>query len=171
MAVTKAPVKFQTEDGRKFDTEEEAKRHEKLATARDAFWAARKTLGRLLAETQRTADGEAFTFDFHTYYFVTESWSGMPDVREISFCRYDFDFDDTDVFRVIVCDNDAKHREYRITDLYANRSTADRALLVAQQKRLEELGKLVAETRARVRHTERKASAVVAKMGPGGRKP
>lgn len=152
MAVTEIPTKYSASDGREFNTQDEAERHEQFIVAQKEYETARNRFGRLLAETQLTADGKPFRFDaFKRYWHVTAGWSGMPALSEVRFDGWNYQFDVSDRF-VIRQDEgrDGNQRwvEYRIDVLYANYPKAERALLAAQEKWLAVHAEKVDELRA-----------------------
>ena len=121
---------FVTEDGREYETEAEAKSHEVLSDAREKFNDARRALGILLAERQRTADKELFTFDAWEYWHITPGFCGTPDISQVRFLRYEFDFDERDdCFRIVSRDHRGSSYEYRIDSLYKSKRKAEEALV------------------------------------------
>ena len=137
-------------DGRQFPTQEDADRHEALATAEHDFLEARQRLGVLLAKSQKTADGKPFEFDvYDDYFYVSPGWQGMPHLHTVSFGHERFDFDAQDRFQLIVREGE-KERRYAIADLYASKDEAERALLTAQEAWLAERTEEVAQMRERL---------------------
>ena len=144
-------TKFEASDGREFDTTEEAEKHERITDATREFERARTVLGQLLAETQRTADGERFTFRWAEYWFVRNGFGGFPDIFPVRFERYNFDFDDADQFVIIIYDPDGKARRFPVNALYCRKANADKALVVAQEERIELFRQQLDETKARIK--------------------
>jgi len=86
MAVKQTTPKFVTSDGTKFDDKAAAERYEELIEAKRMFQQAKATYDRLLATTQKTADGEPFT-GFSDYWHV--GWySGELRCWRVSFYEY-----------------------------------------------------------------------------------
>lgn len=153
MAVKKVPQVFRTSDGAEFDNEEQATRHEDLLDRKHKFQIAFERLGDALAETQKTADGSLFEFGVcRDYYAIAPSWVGLPRLRKIWFSymgenRFEINEDD----EVILIHQENQSRiEYRISELYRSEKEAKKALLAAQDERLEHLRQEVEELRAEV---------------------
>lgn len=138
-------VEYTASDGRSFESEAEAERHEKLISVRDDYRSARMIYARRLAETFKTADGYRFDITTWHYYRVTPWFHRMPGVQEVSIWSPDFDIDEHDpVEGEFVCelhghDGKKERQRIRISDLYRRRAAADRACLEAQKKRLAEI--------------------------------
>lgn len=138
-------VEFRTSDGRSFESEAVADRHENLIAIRDDYQRARKIYARTLAETFRTADGYRFNFQIWHYYRVTPWFHRIPGVQEISIWAPDFDIDEHDpaegdfVFELQGSDGKKERRRIKISDLYCSRAAADRACVEAQRERLAEM--------------------------------
>lgn len=154
MSIEQIPSKFRTQDGQEFDTAALAQRHQRLLDAREAFDAARQALGFALLEDQRTADGQPFALTImRTYYYVAPGWGGMPRLLEVSFCGFNFDFEErTDgvVIRQRTDPNSEREYEYRIGDLYYRRPAAERALLAATEEWLVDVTAQVEALREKV---------------------
>jgi hypothetical protein len=154
MGVREIPQTFRTSDGREFTDKGEAERHEALVEAKREYDTARAVLGRRLAETQKTADGRPFEFGvFGDYYFVTEGWSGMPELLTVSFFGNNFSIDEHRIAEVVILQRAQgrdRDSEYRIADLYRGKAAAERALLEAQEAWLAKKTAEVAELRSRL---------------------
>jgi len=134
--------------GREFQDQAAAERFEILLNAKEIFEDARKNLGRLLAESFTTADGEPFRFQHWFYYHVFTPHNAMPRLFEVSFTYWGWDFeafyegDQTDLVLYTAKDpwgNDCDRRHgYPIRELYADKKKAEAALRVAQREWLEE---------------------------------
>ena len=140
MAVTKAPEQFKTSDGQKFDTIEEAERHEVLITAREQYNQGRRAFNRALAMTQKTADGELFDFGiFRDYYYITPGWSGCPALQAVNFLGWNYEVEDNDDVKISKeRDSDRQRISYPIKDLYRHKRKAEIALVAAQEAWLAE---------------------------------
>ena len=143
----KKSVKYRSTDGNEYDTKEEAERHDALWNARNEFDNARKKFGKLLAETQTTGDGEAFEFGWRSYWYVTPTWGGFPELRTIRFSEYQFDFDDSDVFQIFNIE-DGNRKRYAISDLYVSKHKARAALIAAQEERVRFFRETIDEHKA-----------------------
>ena len=150
MAVKEVPTKYTTTDGREFNSKDEAERHDALITARDAYEFARHRFAECLARTQRTSDGHLFDFNgIRTYYYVSYNFWGMPALSEVPYMGRFWDFDDRDGFVFNYKDGD-RWREYAIRDMYADKREAEKAVLEAQERRLQDYSEQVAEERKRL---------------------
>lgn len=155
MTVKTVPTKFETSDGKEFDTKEEAERHDELILARKAYKDARHTLGVILARSQKTADGVPFDFSLlRDYYYISDGWASLPALRRVSFYIWNFEFDERDVFEIKQWDERGKGEQmmitYKINELYYSEREAKKALLDAQEAWLAEEAQKVAALRAEV---------------------
>jgi hypothetical protein len=146
------PQTFRTTDGKDFQDKDAAERHETLIEAKEAYVQARRLFGKLLAETQLTADGRRFEFGvFHTYYYIEPGFWGMPGLSEVPYLGWHWDFDDSDGFVIRYRDEKQnRDREFKIAELYSDRRIADKALLKAREARLAEYAAETASERARL---------------------
>lgn len=130
--------KFETEDGREFDTREAAERHERVAAATEKYNDARREFGRALAETQKTADGKRFSFDQSCYWYVTDGIFNIPTIVEVRYLGSNLEFDDSDEFTIIdklyQSDGHVSRNEYKISKLYATEAAAKKAYVDAIEK-------------------------------------
>lgn len=148
MAVTKKPEVFRTSDGREFADGEDAERHETLIAAVNEFEKSRENLLCAMAHTNRTADGELMDpTQWGTYYQVL-AWAHDPHVTEVSFYySTEIQLDGDRLYLVTPwLGKDRDSKRYLISELYAHKTNADRALrvlleerAVALQKRIESL--------------------------------
>jgi hypothetical protein len=143
MSVKQQPRKWAAEDSKEFDTEAEAEAHNELYVARQAFLDAQKAYGRLLAERQKTADGFKFEWSMlRDYYFIREWHHQLPSMGQVSFYVHDTDVSERDdCLELIYHGGDPGNRDrhhYRIDQLYAREVNAKKALLVAQERFIEE---------------------------------
>lgn len=143
MAIKKNPKTYQTDDGREFSSKANASKHEKLAAAWEAYKTARVRLGRIVAESQKTADGVAFDFSRWDYWYVSESWGGMPSLSKVAFYVHSVEFvfredDANDELALLYSDrSDGRLTEYRIGDLYYHEHNAKVALAEAMRERIQ----------------------------------
>lgn len=151
-------TKFETEDGRKFTDQKAAETHEQIQAAATAYEQAREAFGRVLAESQRTADGFPFEFGLSDYYYIA-LWGGLPTIRRVDFWyrNWSFDYDrenEPAKFCLLHFEGDGGRcgngQPFRIGDLYRHRANAERALVEAQEKWLAEETERVAEARAKL---------------------
>lgn len=157
MAIEPIPMRYATDDGQQFATKEEALRHEALVEAEGQCQEAQWRLGRLLAETQRTADGRLFEFTtLRDYWYVSAWWGGLPVLRRVSFyiwnCRVDRDRDQDEVviWQEESEGKDRRTQEYRIGELYVSERAAEKDLLAAQETWLAERAAEIAKLRERL---------------------
>lgn len=149
--ITTVPPKLRTSDGREFTNPKEAERHQEMLSAREAFADAHRKLGRALARTQTTADGEPFDFGvFRTYYYVREPYGQTPRLGEVSFYAFDFSFTERDDVFTIIQRDKGNETHYHINELYLHRDNAERALLAALEAWLVRQTEAVNELRARL---------------------
>jgi hypothetical protein len=152
MGVKKSPQTFQTSDGFEYDTEEEAERHEAVATAKQNYEGARDAFCRVLAESQKTADGVPFEFGvFRDYWFILE-WDGFPRLHKVCFlCMRNDNFELNEGSEIsLVQEENGRRRTFKISDLYWNHKAAGRALLKVQAERLKEFGESMEKLQAEV---------------------
>ena len=134
--------------GREFSSAAKAAEFEKLVAAKQAFEDARNALGKLLAESFTTADGEAFRFARWTYYHIFTPYNSVPRLFEVSFLYWSWNFesfehgDETDL--VLFTSHDPwgnkcdREHGYPIRELYASREKAEAALRLAKRDWLVE---------------------------------
>lgn len=149
----KQEIKFKSSDGKAFDNEAEASKHDALILARDEYKTALHKLNNIVAETTRTADGQLFEFGlWETYYYVTPGFFSMPALAEVPYLGWNWDLNEYDdaVEIVVRQGNDNKQREFKINDLYRDKRKALRALVDAQMEWLREREAQVAETAEKV---------------------
>jgi hypothetical protein len=132
MAIEPVPAQFRTSDGMKWDTRREAERHEALIEAQREYEAARRNYGARLAEDQRTADGEPFTFGWHEYWWLHPGHSlTPPGLRKVTFSEYGLGFTLDEDRLCIYSEHGGDRRQYRIGELYWHQYEAKLALLTA----------------------------------------
>lgn len=119
--------------GKESETKEEAEKYDELRTARNAFETARSKFERLTAESQKTADGYAFSFGtFCDYYFVRE-YASRPSIERVSFYPWDLSLREDEVGVSIRDDGKERSSFYPIGQLYYREANAIKALTVAQE--------------------------------------
>lgn len=158
MAVSKSPEKYRTSDGREFRSQEEAERHEKLHEAADKYKNATWFFCAALAETQRTADDQPFELKWGDYYVIAHSWAGLPQLRKVQFSRaywQEFALDDDSQVRLILHETErqrdgGKPESFKPSELFASEKEAKKALLEAQEERLQQLTEDVGKLRNEV---------------------
>lgn len=125
--------------GKEFDTKAEAERYDKLQKARQEYEDAGYKLQSLLAETQRTADGQVFEFGIFRDYYAVTRFCGFPTLQRLTFMCRNWEVQE-DEFGVNIRDGGRQdNRFYPIGDLYADERNAQKALAHAQFKELAEL--------------------------------
>lgn len=136
---------YRASDGREFNNEEHAKRHERLISIRDEYTVARQAYARALAESFKTADGKDFRIDRWHYYRLTPWYGDLPQVQEIHLSGRDLDIPENDpdegsfLFKVNGPDGKRELRKVNISNLYCTLAAANKACVAAQRGRLEEL--------------------------------
>jgi hypothetical protein len=145
MAVTKVKPKWKAADDTEFDSEDEAKRYDELRKAKRAFEDARRRYGGALAETTKTADGVPFNFTLLRDYFVVwDVFGSLPSLRQVSFYywmttvsvdeRGEVEMEDYNHTR-----RDGTPTRYKVSELFADKSAARKALLAAQERYLADV--------------------------------
>lgn len=140
--------KFKTTDGREFDDEGEAQKHDALIVAREAYRVALHKMNQLIAETTRTADGELFEFGiWQTYYYVTEGFNSMPQLMEVPYLGWNWELSEYDDAVEIITERDTDNRRmtYKVNHLYRDKKKALDAMIVAQRAWLQERTDEIAE--------------------------
>jgi hypothetical protein len=155
MSIKKVPQKFETSDGQEFDNEKDALLHQKMIDTRNNYKTALREFCSLLAETQKTADGEPFKLGLRSYYVIRHNWPGLPVIQRVDFgVRFwqEYSLDEDNRVTLIVRDYERQREqnEYRTEELYLSEKAAKKALLAAQDARMEEFREQVEELRAEV---------------------
>lgn len=141
MTVQQLPELYQTSDGKKYSSLKQTERHEAKIAAKSKYEDARREYARTLSESQLTADRYLFDMSvLDEYYYVTPGWFSMPDIRKVSFYYWNCDLNDQDETVIVDRDNGKGTRtDYKISELYWRRENAEKALIVAWEKKLIEL--------------------------------
>lgn len=137
---------FTTEDGREFDTIEQAEQHETLCIALENVRRDTVTLGDLLAQYFKTADG--FTFNRMKnghYYYPQIRHMSRPFLIEVKFYYRNWEYEIDDLHgeptvNIIYRDPDnreSKERRFSITELYADRKNAERKMVELWEETLK----------------------------------
>lgn len=150
----KQETKFKTTDGREFDDETEAQRHDALIIVRQEYEHALFKMNKLTAETTRTADGYLFEFGiFKDYWFVTPGYVGMPTITKTPYFGWNWNLS-THTDQVIIITSaeidGSRYREFAINNLYREKKNAIAAMIEAQKTWLSEQQKEVEENLAAV---------------------
>lgn len=149
----KQEVKFTSSDGREFDNEVEAQRHDELIVAREEYNNALAKMNSLIVKTTRTADGYLCELGiFKDYWYISPGWHGLPDIRKVPYLGWNWHLSHHNDQVVIVHRESGRDRtdEYAIADLYADKKNALAALVEAQKQWLTERQEEVAETAKKV---------------------
>jgi len=147
MPVKELTEKYQCSDGRRFTNKPDAARHEKLIKAKEDYDMALRAYNIALVQSRNTADGKPFELGvWKTYYYVRQSAYGMPHLFEVPYLGYNFDVcTENDEVKIIVHEGE-RRISFRISEVYADKTEAERALLADQKEALkhyqEEMGKL-----------------------------
>lgn len=153
MAITKAMV-FTSTDGKEFETEEAALRHDKLITAKNAYEQAQIEFGLALAESCRTADGALFKMNIYRHYWSI--WAPIyqpPRLHEIPYVGHGWRwkeygetiaiaFDYRDPFRT---SEPSREITFNISEIYQDKRNAEIALVAALKKYREDVDEYIAE--------------------------
>lgn len=143
MSVQEVPTAFKTSDGRKFTNKADAEKHQIIIESVAEFQKAADKLGRAVAESLRTADGQLFTFSRLTdYFYISKGWYGMPEITRVSFYIWNCHFDSYDGAKdlkdfSIYESKEGKIYNYKISELYCDHRKAQLASLDAQKAWLE----------------------------------
>jgi uncharacterized protein YkwD len=136
--------------GKEFETKAEADKYDALHTARKEYEDAQHKLQQLLAETQKTADGQAFEFGvFHDYHTIV-TFYGFPVLTTVSFMCWNWTVQEDEFGVSIKEDRGRDDRFFRITSLYADKRNAEKALAAAQSNELIQLTQRTNELRKTV---------------------
>lgn len=145
--MAKQAVKYEAEDGTKFETEEEALRYERIEQARLQCERAVTAFNRALAESFKIGDGQPFELG-HTYYLVVDRLWG-EDVVSLYLGH-----DDVKVYQEegrLPClvrtwyDKGYQSQEISFENLFRSRSAAMKQQLKLRRERLANLIESVAE--------------------------
>ena len=128
---------WKTSDGREFDSEEEADRHERLVKAADYYMDALLRYGQALAETQRTADGHPLELS-RTHYRVHPRHCEVESVHVLGGMSVEVR-DDGEVFFYLP-DWDHVTRFFP-SSLYRDHKAAKEAAVDQLRARINDLGK------------------------------
>lgn len=138
MAATRVSQSFRTSDGEEFDSCDDAERHEAVLAAKESFETAAREYGEIMANEAQTADNERIElFCMHDYFYINPNYFGIPDVRRVSFYRWNCHYDLRDGL-TISQETDGKYHHYPAKELYRHEKNAQRALIAAQRKRIQE---------------------------------
>lgn len=154
MTVKKTKPVYETSDGREFDNESVAKRHDEFIKVKITYEEARKEWTRVLAESQTTADGHPFEFSMSRDYWFVTRWSGrMPSLQKVSFFSWNCDVDDNEEGSLRQLEYNGgydggseKWVSYRISELYLRKANATEALIYAQEEHIADLKSQLAKT-------------------------
>lgn len=150
-------TKFKSSDGREFDNETEAQRHDELIVAREQYEHALAKMNGLIVKTTRTADGYLCELGiFVDYWYVSPGWHGLPDLRKVPYLGWNWHLNYHNDQIVIVHRESGRERndEYEIGSLYRNKKNALVALAESQKAWLEERRQEVAENVAKIARGE-----------------
>jgi hypothetical protein len=149
MKTIKAKTTYRTDDGREFTDQKQAERHDRLVKAKREYESAKRTLGKLMAESCLTADGQPFKIGlWPDYYWITPGYFSMPSLLKVSFWGTNWDWEESsDEATTVVLLSDLSDsgqqlghiRRFPINELYANKDRAQAALIEAQRKWLREM--------------------------------
>ena len=138
---------YETSDGREFESELQAAKHEKLILARREYESARREFATHLASSFKTADGHDFEFGLWTnYYHIFKPAKSIPGLVRVEFWGREWDIVDcrgeTDTLVLLSYvdgfgNANRQGVEYPINELYRYYENAEKALKKVQMKWLE----------------------------------
>ncbi|MFA7254108.1 MAG: hypothetical protein WC107_06175 [Patescibacteria group bacterium] len=142
-------TEYRTRDGRSFETERAAAQHEELIDLRDGYELAKQALGRKLAETFKTADGQPFSVGLWTeYYWITPGHFSLPALLSVDFWGRNWTWEENGEGDTLVLIShlndrgedisDRQGRRFPINELFANRAKAKAELANRQRAWLQE---------------------------------
>src|ERR1051325_5233113 len=142
MGVKEVPKTYQASDGKEFDNKADAERHDRIVTAQDKFDKAAEHLNRVLLESLKTADGQAFQIG-RSYYHVWQRIYG-EDITHESFypneTKVDLEYHTPRVIRTRYEDRDGyKSHTFDLDDLFDSEKAAKTRLLEIRKARLADL--------------------------------
>jgi hypothetical protein len=146
--MVKWQVTYETDDGKSFQTPEEAEKHSKLISLQKDYETARDRFGIEMLRKQTTADGESFQIaPGPTYYLLLKHLHCPPRIVEVHFywTHWDWFLDEQDQLklRVIVPSIFAGEKsretsmEVYVHELFAKADNARAAWLEADAERLK----------------------------------
>lgn len=135
------PQMYEATDGRQFDDEQEAARHQIMIDARSAYERARLDYAKALAETCRTADGHPFELNSsRSYYHVRRGPGGIPETAAVSFWYWDIDLSEGGNMFITVDEGSGRGRvTYNINSLFVSRDKAREAWRATMAKFIKDL--------------------------------
>lgn len=152
--MSKAAIKavFKAKDGSDHLTKQEAQKRNDLLVAEYELRQQVERVAKLIGDAALTADGEPFeTHRWRSYWFIANSYVGIPTLRDIPLYGYDVAVDNcrTDqALRVMVYErhgDEKKMQRFYVHDLYSNKAKAQEAHLKACKERLAQLTRQVEE--------------------------
>jgi hypothetical protein len=159
--IKEVPSCFQTSDGGEFPDRNEAAQHQEFLDTVSAYEEARKRLSLVVAQSQRTADGEIFEFGvFRDYLRIVPGWSGRPTLATVHFNYHAWAERDLDhkgrggerVQIVVYSENKRTLEHYPIDELYAGQKAANRALLKAVEEWMKDQTEALENLKSSIRN-------------------
>lgn len=133
MAVKALQPEYMTSDGTRHASQELAEKHEKLATARDTYEAAKLAVDKAFLDTQLTRDGHPFRVSCgEDYYFIRYDGLSRPYKIRVHFYPGHWYLDEQDEARVVIKPTSPEEREcrYPVNDLYWKEDNCEKELVV-----------------------------------------
>lgn len=138
MAVSEEPVVYKASDGSEFEDKDKAVKHDALVLAKRDYEQALQTLIRLVAQTQKTADG--FPFEprlLRDYYYISVHGGGVqPRIGKVDFWGHNWSLSDprgedaeVQIYRYGE-NNHGVSQVHRFSELYREEANAHAAWLV-----------------------------------------
>ena len=139
---------FKTSDGQDFDTAEAAKRHERLVNASAELEVAVRHGNDCLGETAKTADGQWFDMKrSNAYWIIRNRWHATPFLQEVSIWPHHAAVEtERQDGRLVVREYDSDRQDYvsySISELYADRREAEKAMLQMFRDRHAEMAEQI----------------------------
>jgi len=105
-------------------------------SARSEYQQAQRKYAKLVWETQKTADGEPFSFDRHYYWRIVEKFY-WPELERVAVYLNHCDFDESTQGVLHITDYSAsgtRHVTVELSELYACERKAKQALLACRKE-------------------------------------
>lgn len=139
------------ENGKEFDTIEEAEAYERFLAAKEAFRKACDNYNRELAKQFKTADGVPFTFERFGYHYVFESNYGPRILLNESFYAYHCKIhEDGTLTRDPGISAAGRLNRFEINQLYVSEKAAYQRFLELKVKHYEWAAKDIEELRSKI---------------------
>lgn len=120
-------TEFKSKDGKRFDTEKEATRHDEIREVEEEFRSAKSRWTSVIIGLQETADGQRVSARHHFYYRIRHGM-GLPYIEDVSLWPHqcEVDEDDRGIVRWSTYDQHRGHvqHEVRLSELFYSKKAA-----------------------------------------------